>query len=210
MLPQEKATHVPVVQNFRNPTLDWFISNTRYVRTFPHSRLLCNRCYLANLQIDALNAQNARLFRDHQQTVKKYQDKISHNESTIKCLVKDNVALQSQLSTEQKAHRSVCQRETALRAAVRCFISVTLTVAYRSKDSLGKRKQVPRVKLSGRVSSQVYNGSYKILRSYIPMTSSELSGVYILSRANNNQKLSAYCRSYTTEMRARCKSENIL
>lgn len=81
-------------------------------------------CDFSNLtfniyQIEALKAQNTRLLKDHQQAVQKYQDKVTHNDSTIKSLVKDNVTLQSQLSTEQKAHRSGCQREAALRTAVR-------------------------------------------------------------------------------------------
>lgn len=82
----------------------------------------------ATLQIGALKTQNAKLLKDHQQTVEKYREKITHNESTIKSLVKDNVALQSQISTEQKAHRSSCQREAALRAGVRCVLaSVSVT-----------------------------------------------------------------------------------
>ncbi|KAF8482218.1 hypothetical protein JB92DRAFT_3036967 [Gautieria morchelliformis] len=69
-------------------------------------------------QVEALQTQTTRLLKDHQHTVQKYEEKITRNESTIKSLMKDNVALQSQLSTEQKAHRSGCQREVALRAAL--------------------------------------------------------------------------------------------
>ena len=74
---------------------------------------------IANLKLEVFKTQNTKLLKDHQQTVQKYQDRITHNEATIKSLVKDNVALQSQISTEQKAHRSGRKREAVLQVEVR-------------------------------------------------------------------------------------------
>ncbi|KAF8514212.1 hypothetical protein BU17DRAFT_68456 [Hysterangium stoloniferum] len=69
-------------------------------------------------QIEALKMQNAKLLTEHEQAMRKYEEKFTHNESTIKSLVKDNVSLQSQISGQQKEHRSATQRETALRTAL--------------------------------------------------------------------------------------------
>jgi hypothetical protein len=69
-------------------------------------------------QIESLKVQNAKLLKEHEQAMRKCEEKLTHNESTVRSLVKDNVSLQNQISIQHKEYRSASQRETALRTAV--------------------------------------------------------------------------------------------
>jgi len=57
--------------------------------------------------------------KEHQEALRRLEDKLSQNDSTIKSLVKDNVALQRQVTAQQKESRLLKEREMALMATVR-------------------------------------------------------------------------------------------